>query len=161
MLHDVNDICHMTWKRHHVIIWRHQWHHYVDEIFWQCPGWYNEELTKVWWWCLSFMMSKWAKNTIIAVAWTDCGAGNDPESLGLVCHHQDNAMHSNIVATWQLHIPWYMIQLAMWEYWSASGKEVCTLWVLLFNKAATKLVDRDRVMAKEFFFIIKPHSSWL
>ena len=37
----------------------------------------------------------------------DRGAGNDPESLGLAFHYQGNAMHSNITATWQLHIPSY------------------------------------------------------
>ena len=31
----------------------------------------------------SSKMSKWAKNTIIAVAWLNCVTGNDPEPLGL------------------------------------------------------------------------------
>ena len=36
---------------------------------------------------LNFGCDLGAKNTIIVVAWPDCGLGNDPEPLGLAFHH--------------------------------------------------------------------------
>ena len=60
------------------------------------------------------------KNTTIVVAYPDRGAGNDPKLfffflVAVVFHHQGSTF----------------LQWAIWEYWSASAKEVCALWVLL------------------------------
>ena len=75
-----------------------------DEILWRDPGWYNEELFKFWWWSRSSQMNEWAKNTIIALAWPDCGAGNDPEPLGLVFHPQGSTFYSGQYGS--NNLPW-------------------------------------------------------
>ena len=41
-------------------------------------------------------ISKWARNTILAVAWSDPGAGNDPEPLGLAFHHKGSTFITSL-----------------------------------------------------------------
>ena len=89
-----------------------------DEILWSGPKWYNEELIKLWWWPGYSTMSKWAKKIIIVVAYPDRGAGNDSKLLGLAFHHQGSTL-----LHWEI-----------WEYWSASAREVCSLYVLIVYK---------------------------
>ena len=57
-------------------------------ITWRDPGWYKEELVKLWQHAGSCKMSKWTKKSIIAVACPSQGEGTDPEALGLAFNHQ-------------------------------------------------------------------------
>ena len=45
---------------------------------------------KLWWQSCSFLLSKWAKKTIIIVACPNRSADNDPEYFGLAFHHQSH-----------------------------------------------------------------------
>ena len=87
-----------------------------------------------WWWCWFPKMNKWAKNTIIGVAWPDCDVGNDPERSGLAFHNQDNAMHSNIDATWQLHIPSYMKRHSCHKYFPRAHRKFAFSCPFLTNQ---------------------------